>query len=174
MEGLRRFVDSFIMLLSRGIRGDSTPVVERLNICGRYRFLVEIDGITRAAFREVEGLGVTVDVVEYREGSDVAMAPRLEPGLAHYGPLVLRYGVISTSGGGNRELWNWVKQTIEGNTQRRNIAVIVLDRRGNEVVRYNLSNAWPSSWRLDKLDGRSSCALFEELTLQYEALDLGD
>jgi len=149
-------------------------VAERLNICGKYRFLVEIDGIARAAFREVEGLSVTIDVVEYREGPDVAMAPRQEPGLAHYGPLVLRYGVMSTSGGGNRELWNWVKQTLEGNTQRRDVAVVVLDRRGNEVVRYLLSNAWPSSWRLDKLDGRSSSALFEELTLQYEALDLGD
>jgi len=150
------------------------PVAERLNICGKYRFLVEIDGIAWAAFREVEGLSVTIDVVEYREGSDAVNASRLEPGLAHYGPLVLRYSVIGTSGGGNRELWNWVKQTLEGNTQRRSIAVVVLDRRGNEVVRYNLSNAWPSSWRLGNLDSRSSCPLVEELTLQYEALDQGE
>ena len=168
------FVDSFIMLLFRGNKGDSMPVAERLNICSKYRFLVEIDGIARAAFREVDGLSVSMDVVEYRDGSDVAMAPRLEPGLAHYGPLVLRYGVLSTGGGGNREIWSWVKQTLEGNTQRRNVAVVVLDRRGNEVVRYLLSNAWPSSWRLDKLDSRSSSALIEELTLQYEALDLGE
>jgi hypothetical protein len=32
------------------------PVAERLNICSKYRFLVEIDGIVRAAFREVEGI----------------------------------------------------------------------------------------------------------------------
>ena len=83
-----------------------TPVVDILNICGRYRFLVQIDGISRVGFREVEGLSAIIDVVKYREGSDATMSSRLEPGLAEYGPLVLRYGVVSSKSGVNKELWD--------------------------------------------------------------------
>ena len=33
-----------------------------------FNFLVEIDGITRAAFHEASGLDSTIDVIEHREG----------------------------------------------------------------------------------------------------------
>ena len=35
-----------------------------------HNFLVEIDGITRAGFRECSGLDTSQDPVEYREGTD--------------------------------------------------------------------------------------------------------
>ena len=37
---------------------------------GNFNFLVEIDGITRAAFHEVSGLDSTIDVIEHREGGE--------------------------------------------------------------------------------------------------------
>lgn len=33
-----------------------------------YNFLVEIDGITRAAFQDCTGFDSTIDVIEHREG----------------------------------------------------------------------------------------------------------
>jgi len=132
--------------------------------------MVQIDGIARVSFREVEGLSVTIDVMKYREGADATMAPRLEPGLADYGPLILRYGVLSSKSGVSKELWNWIKQILDGNTQKKNMEVVVLDRKSNPVVTYKLTNAWPSSWKLSKLDSRSSSPLIEEIIIQYEAL----
>ena len=35
-----------------------------------FNFLVEIDGITRAAFSECSGLSTDTDPIEYREGSE--------------------------------------------------------------------------------------------------------
>ena len=35
-----------------------------------YNFLVELDGIARAAFSEVSGLDATTDPIEYREGGE--------------------------------------------------------------------------------------------------------
>jgi len=141
------------------------PIRERLNLYGKYRFFVDVEGRGLSGVREVEGLNVTIDAEKHTEASS-AVAPKLEPGLTHCGPLILRYFVTA-----NDDLWNWVKEALEGNIQRKNLSVAVLDRKGNEVVRYLMSNAWPSSWRLDKLDSQSSSPLIEELILQYEKLD---
>ncbi len=149
------------------------PIKDILSLCIKYKFRVEIDGITRTGFGEVEGLGVTLDVQEYREGTDASLTSRLEPGLAHYGPLILRYGVVSSGPGkANKELWEWMRQNLEGTIQKKNIAVVVMDRRGNEVIRYQLSNAWPSSWRIERLEGHSTGPLIEELTIQYEHIEV--
>lgn len=138
------------------------------NIC-RHRFYVDI-GDVRYGFKEVEGVCVNIEATEYREGSDLTSAPRSIPGLVRYGPLVLRYGIAGNPI--NSDLWNWIKQTIEGNEQKRNVAVVVLDRKGNPVVKYALTGAWPSSWRLGRLDGLLGSPLLEELVLQYEKLDI--
>lgn len=147
------------------IRSAVAPTGDRVDRHGKYRFLVEIDGITQAAFSEVEGLNVTVGVWEYRDGSGPT-APMLEPGLARYGPLVLRWGLTESS-----ELWDWMEGTITGDVQRRNIAVVILDKKGSELTRYCLSEAWPSGWSLGKLDSLGKTAVIEELVIQYEGLD---
>ena len=147
------------------IRTAQSPVGERPETYGKYRFMVEIDGIVHAGFREVEGLNVTVDVWEIRDGNE-ATAPMLEPGLVHYGPLVLRDGLTK-----NTELWNWMKKTIDGKVERKNLSVIVLDSKGIEVARFDLSGAWPSSWKLGKLDSLGVGPVIEELVVQYESLN---
>ena len=58
------------------------------------------------------------------------------------------------------------------NEQKRNVVVVVLDRKGNPVAKYELTGAWPSSWRLGRLDGLLGSPLLEELVLQYEKLDV--
>ena len=138
---------------------------QRSDSIAKYRFRVEIDGIVSAAFTEAEGLNVTVEVTEYREGTE-GLAPRLIPGLVRYGPLVLRRGITT-----NMELWNWIKNIIEGNDDRRNMSVIIQDRGGNDMARYNLREAWPSGYSVGKLDSLSSGTAIEELVIQYERLE---
>jgi phage tail-like protein len=131
----------------------------------KYRFLVEIDGIVQASFMEVEGLNVTVDVVEYREGSD-PLAPSLLPGNAHYGPLVLRNGLTSSN-----ELLAWMEETADGAPTRASMSIIILSPDGIEVARYNISNAFPSSWKLGTLNSQDIGPAVEELTIQYEGFE---
>jgi phage tail-like protein len=131
----------------------------------KYKFLVEIDGITEAHFMEVAGLNVTVDVVEFREGGD-SLAPILLPGLAHYGPLVLRHGLEA-----NQELLTWMEDTVDGDVSRRNLSVVIFDPEGNEVARFNCHEAWPSSWRLGALTSLGVGPVVEELVIQYEKFE---
>ena len=42
----------------------------RVDPYGNFNFLVEIDGISRAAFQECNGFDSTIDVIEHREGGD--------------------------------------------------------------------------------------------------------
>lgn len=143
-------------------------MIDLLNICGRHRFRVEIDGISQAAFREVEGIGVNIEVQEFREGTDIPSLFRTVPGLIRYGPLVLRNAVTGNTN--NKDLWNWIKQVIDGENAKKNISIVVMDKKGNDRLRVNLSGAWPSSWRLGKLDSHLGSPLLEELVIQYESL----
>jgi phage tail-like protein len=131
----------------------------------KYLFLVEIDGITQASFLEVDGLNVTVDVIEYREGSD-PNNPILVPGLVHYGPLVLRNGVTA-----NNELLNWMEDVTAGSFTRKNLSIVLLDPDGSEIARYNLWGAWPSHWNLGKLNALGLGPVIEELVVQYEGFE---
>jgi phage tail-like protein len=90
----------------------------------------------------------------------------LIPGIVRYGPLVLRDGITT-----NTELWEWMESIIEGTDDRRAMSVIILDRQGNDITRYNLSEAWPSGYSVDKLDSMGSSVAIEELVIQYEKLE---
>ena len=167
----KALVTALIILIVSGIgavfvtTGVIATTPARPQVYGKYNFVVEIDGIVQAGFREVEGLNATVEVWEYREGTEQTTV-RLEPGVARYGPLVLRWGVTE-----NAELWNWMEKTLQGNIERKNISVIILNQKREEVVRYNLRDAWPSSFTVDKLDSLDSGPAIEELIIQYEGLD---
>ena len=87
----------------------------------QYNFLLEIDGTSVAGFTEVGGLSFEQDIIEYREGADTAAMRKL-PGLRKYGNVTLKRGYTH-----NRELWDWRKTTIDGVTERKAGAIILLD-----------------------------------------------
>jgi len=46
----------------------------------------------------------------------------------------------------------------------------LMDRKCNDILKFELTNAWPSNWKLGKLDSHQSNPLIEEMVLQYETL----
>ena len=44
---------------------------------GQFNFKMEIDGVTQAAFRNVEGLDSETEVIEYQDGDDMILRKRL-------------------------------------------------------------------------------------------------
>src|SRR5262249_47915701 len=131
-------------------------------------FRIEIDGVAVAAFAECSGLSSETDVIEYREGADRTSTPRLLPGLTHYGPIVMRRGVT-----GNRDLWNWRQTVIDGNVQRLNGSVLLLDAEGNLVVRWNFFEAWPRKCEGPALRARGNEVAIETLEIVCERIELG-
>ena len=84
-----------------------------------------------------------------------------------YAAVTLRYGLTNS-----RELWDWLMQAIQGNVERKNVSIIMLDSEGNnEVTRWNLNDSWPSEWRGAPLDAMSREIAIENLTLVFDTLE---
>lgn len=129
-----------------------------------FNFLVEIDGITRAAFHECSGLDSTIDVIEHREGGENT-TPRKLPGLTKYSNLVLKRGITD-----DLQLYDWHRQAIDGEIQRKNGSIVLLDRSGKEVTRWNFVRAWPAKWTGPSLSAEGNDVAIEQLDLAHEGL----
>jgi len=129
-----------------------------------YNFLVEIDGITRAAFQEASGFDSTIDVIEHREGGENT-TPRKLPGMTKYSNISLKWGLTD-----NRELYDWHRQAVAGDVVRKNGSIIVLDGQGNEKVRWNFFNAWPSKWDGPDFNAEGNDVAVETLELAHEGV----
>jgi phage tail-like protein len=105
----------------------------------KFRFRVEVDGITRAAFSEVSGFDSTTDVIEYREGTDAPHVRKI-PGMTKFGDLTLKWGLLD-----DMELFTWRQDVIDGKDVRKTVYVVALDETGGELARWQCLRAWPSN-----------------------------
>ncbi len=128
-----------------------------------FRFRVEIDGIQQAGFRECSGLGSEIQVEEYREGNEKSLALRKLPGKVIYPDIILKWGATDS-----RELYNWHLAVINGKLERKNGSIVLLNDQGEEKLRWNFFDAWPSKWEGPTLNATSSDVAIETLTLTCE------
>jgi len=127
-------------------------------------FFVEWNGIIHAGFRECAGLNSSQTVTEYREGTD-PLTKRKIPGLNNYGNVTLKRGVTN-----NDELWKWRQNLMKGNAERREISIVLLDHTGNEKIRWNLTNCWPTNWSGVDFNATSDEVGVESLELVHEGI----
>ncbi|MCA9543225.1 MAG: phage tail protein [Myxococcales bacterium] len=128
---------------------------------GQFNFRVEIDGVTQAAFKAVEGLDSETEVIEYQDGDDIILRKR--PGRTKYSNIICKRGYISTD-----ELWLWRKAVMEGKVDRKSGSIILLNDNGQEVMRYNFFEAWPAKWKGFTLDGKGTDVAVEEIEFVVE------
>ncbi len=132
-----------------------------------FNFRIEIDGVPSAGFSECGGLTAIGDVVEYREGTDLSPTVRKLVGLQKYSNITLKRGYTQ-----NMELWDWYKNIANGNAERRNCSIILMNEERQDVLRWHVKNAW-----IKKIDGPSLRAsgnevAFESIELAHEGLTL--
>lgn len=132
---------------------------------GNFNFLVEIDGITRAAFQECSGFDATIDVTEQREGGDNQTVRKL-PGLTKYSNIQLKWGMTDDD-----ELYDWHRKAVLGDIERKNGSIVLLNRKGEEVKRWNFVRAWPTKWDGPDFNATSSEVAIESLEIVHEGLE---
>lgn len=131
-----------------------------------YHFQLEIEGIVSAYFTECTGLAVNVTSIAFRAGGEGQTVHQL-PGPVHYAPAILRYGVTDSP-----VLWQWMKASMSGHVQRKNVSVLYMDQDGiTELTRYNLFDAWPCEWRAAPLDSMSQDVAVETLGVCFDSMD---
>jgi phage tail-like protein len=127
-----------------------------------FNFLVELDGITRAAFYKCSGFSSTVDVIEYAEGG--VLSPLKQPGMVKFTNIVLEWGMT------DMELYNWHLTVVLGNIQRKNGSIILLDRAGNPVGRWDFTQAWPSKCTYSDLNAQGSEIFLERFEIVCQSI----
>ena len=131
-----------------------------------YNFKLEIGGVAEGHFTECSGLSVKIEPIAYREAGNHQLVRHI-PGPVDYASVTLKYGVTKS-----RELWDWLMKSAEGNVQRRDVSILLLDSQGdNEVMRWNLVDAWPSEWQGAALNASEKTLAIETLTLVFDRLE---
>jgi phage tail-like protein len=130
------------------------------------RFLVEIGGAA-TGFTEVSGLEAEAEVFEYRQGSDPLSSIRKLPGLLKYSNITLKRGYTT-----NRDLYDWWRTGVEGNVQRRNVAIVLLDDDGQELQRWLVYDAWITKYEGPTLDAKAKEVAIESVELAHEGFEL--
>jgi phage tail-like protein len=131
-----------------------------------YRFRLEISGIQSAGFSEVTLPDFSVAATPYREGTDGPT--RKLSGQTEVGTLSLQRGMTSTM-----DLYNWFQKvsdvgaTVAG---RKSVSIILVDQGGNETVRWNLTNCWPSKYSSSGFNASGNDVMIETLELQCESI----
>jgi phage tail-like protein len=134
-----------------------------------FNFLVEIDGISVAAFCEVGGLASETAVIEYRNGSDRANTVRKLPGLTKYANIVLKRGVTQDT-----QLWQWRKAIEQGTSDRRSGAIVLLDDERNPVRRWRFSEGWITKFEGPDLNAKGNDVAIETIEIAHEGLTIDD
>lgn len=131
-----------------------------------YRFLVEIDGIVQAGFKEVTIPDSSQDPIDYREGSDQPTVRKI-PGLIKYGNVSLKVGITDSM-----ELYNWRKLVEDGKTDdyRRNMAIILINEQGDPTGRWEFSAAWPTKYDAPDLNATDNNIAIEAIDIVHEGM----
>lgn len=131
-----------------------------------FRFHVEVQGIGNGHFTNVSGMGVQVEAIKYREGG-ANVTPRFVPGQVDYAEITLGYGLTESD-----EMWDWLMAAAAGDIDRREVSIVMREPDGTgEVLRWNLTRAWPTRWVGAPLDAMSTALAIESLTLVYEGIE---
>ena len=129
-----------------------------------FRFLLEIDTLISGGFSEVSGLQADVDTEEYHEGGINDYVHKL-PTVTKYPNLILKRGITDSD-----VLWRWHQDVINGNIQRKNGRLVILDHRGNEALGWEFEAAYPIRWLGPEFQAESNAVAIETLELVHQGI----
>jgi len=131
------------------------------------RFIVEIDGVSQAGFREATIPDISAEPIEYREGNEEPTVRKI-PGLIKYGNISLKWGITDSM-----DMYNWYKEAIlesKFNDARKDISILLLNETGEEVNRWNFVNCWPTKYNAPDTNATESQIAIEEMEIVNEGM----
>lgn len=138
------------------------------NLADRYkgfRYLIEIEGVPRAAFGYCAGLGEAHKPVEFFVSDDepVDLIDVVET--EHPVHLILAQGVAFDDA-----VYAWQRSAIEGQPERHDGAIIELDALGHPCHTYHFSGARPAFYQGVRAMGAGTDRHIDTLELVYDCL----
>lgn len=138
-----------------------------------FNFLVDLgDGVTdspQAGFSELSGLGMEVQLIEYRTGNSRENAVMKIPGLTKTSDVTLKRGVI-----GSLNLYQWLDQIRNGDVNAMRTVTIQLQNEDHTgiVQTWKLLRARIVKHTSGPFNAKGNDVAMEEMVLTYERLEM--
>jgi len=123
-----------------------------------FRFVIDVDGETQAAFTECTLPSIEVDVEELKEGGLNTYTHQL-PGRRKAAKVSLKNGV------GKSSLLNWYIESLNQPVARKQFTITLLDARLKPVIAWHLQDAYPIKWSGPNLKSDDNAIAIQTLEL---------
>jgi phage tail-like protein len=122
-----------------------------------FKFRLQIDGISKAGFREASGLDAGTDPVDYRDGEGTTIRSSI----------TLKRGITR-----DPDLWKWRSMVIDGRVKdaRKNGQIILLDDEGKDAAEWTFTDGWPTKWIGPTVDPTVNEVAIDTLEITHEGL----
>lgn len=132
-----------------------------------YNFRLEIEKSAVAGFSECGGLTFDTDPVDYREGNETRLSVRKLMGLRKFMNISLKRGYTQ-----NKELWNWYKNILNGQSDRRGGAIVLQDELHQDVLRWNWTDGWITKYEGPAFNAHTNDVTIEHLEIVVEHVEI--
>jgi phage tail-like protein len=61
---------------------------------------------------------------------------------------------------------------VDGKVERKSVSIILLNDAGEEAMRYNLFECWPTKYKGPDLNSRNSAHATEAIEIAYETFEM--
>jgi len=136
-----------------------------------YNFVVSVTNIDSGAtvsgsFSEVSGLQVEVTPIEYRDGTDDTTVRKVR-GLRKMSNITLKRGITGHVG-----FWRWILAGLNGDAQRQQGYIALLNEDKTEVMRWNFKQAWPTKYTGPSMNAKNNEIAIETLEIAVEDIKI--
>lgn len=132
-----------------------------------FYFSVMIEGLDGySSFREISGLDIEIQPIEYRHGDSPSFSSMKMSGLRKGTNVTLKKGVFKN----DNKLFEWFNQTKLNVPVRKSVTIKLLDETGNPTMVWSLSNAWPTKITGVSLKSDGNEVAIEGIELVHEGL----
>lgn len=139
----------------------------------KFKFVVEIDGLSYAGFQKCSELSAEVVSVQYFEGG--SLIPNKSPGRLTFADVTLERGATQ-----DHDLFDWFQDVaitssglgLAGEAYKRNLDIVQQDRDGTTLRRWSLARAWPVKFVAGDWDNEADENVIESVTLTYDFFEL--
>lgn len=136
----------------------------RLDLYQSNNFVLEIEGLVIAGFRDCTGLQIEAEPLEYRTAGQndflhrVAATPPRRP-------LVLKHGLSQMDG-----LWRWHQDVLSGVIERRSGTIYLLNHARAPVAWWKVRDAIPLRWKGPEPQADAVTVTFQSVELVHRGL----
>jgi phage tail-like protein len=138
-----------------------------------YNYRVEIGG-EAVAFTEVSGLTISYESTVYKESPTASGAPgpRLMQMPAQRTPptITLKKGLVRKTS--LKVLYDWIKTVQINQIEKKDIFVRLCDEKGEAVISWKVSNAFPVKLDAPTFDAKSNDAAIQSMELKADFITI--